>query len=99
MAINLETDDLIPVGQLLKQRLGTRKSPATVWRHRLKGINGARLECVLCGGCWMTTVGAFAEWVRQQTANCQSAPLGNDAPAERTAATTKKLAAAGLLLS
>ncbi|MFM9966028.1 MAG: DUF1580 domain-containing protein [Planctomycetaceae bacterium] len=97
MAINLETDDLIPVGQLLKQRLGKRISPATLWRWRLKGINGARLECVLCGGCWMTTAKSFADWVRAQTANCQPAPLDTDAPAERSAATTKKLAAAGLL--
>ena len=97
MSINLETDDLIPVSRLIQQRLGKRISPATLWRWRLKGINGARLECVLCGGCWMTTAKSFAEWVRAQTANCQPAPLDTDAPTERSAATTKKLAAAGLL--
>ena len=97
MAINLETDDLIPVGQLLKQRLGKRISPATLWRWRLKGINGARLECVLCGGCWMTTAAAFAEFVRSQTANCQPAPMDDAAPTERSEVTKRKLAAAGLL--
>lgn len=95
--INLETDDLIPVGVIAQQRLGKRPSPATQWRWHLKGVNGAKLEVVKSGGCWMTTRAAFAEFLRQQTANCQAAPLGTDAPAERSAATTKKLAAAGLL--
>ena len=45
----------------------------------------------------MTTTAAFAAFIRTQTANCSSAPMHDDAaPAERSAATTKKLAAAGL---
>lgn len=97
MSINLETDELIPVGQLIKQRLGKRISPATLWRWRLRGINGARLECVLCGGSWMTTAKSFAEWVHAQTANCQPAPMDSDALTERNEATKQKLKAAGLL--
>ena len=95
--INLDTDDLIPVGQLAEQRLGKRPSPATLWRWKLKGVNGAKLAVVKSGGCWMTTRAAFAEFLRQQTANCSPSASANDAPAERSPATQKKLAAAGLL--
>ncbi|MCX7421343.1 MAG: DUF1580 domain-containing protein [Planctomycetia bacterium] len=97
MSINIETDELIPLGILATQRLGKRPSPATLWRWRLHGVNGARLAVVKSGGCWMTTAAAFAEFLRAQTANCSPAPLADDAPAERSAATQKKLAAAGLL--
>lgn len=97
MAINVECDTLIPIGLLARERLGKRISPATLWRWRLHGVAGAKLESVKCSGCWMTTRAAFAEFVRQQTANCSPAPIGTNAPAERSAATAKKLAKAGLL--
>ena len=45
----------------------------------------------------MTTAAAFAEFLRAQTANSSPAPLASDAPTERSAATAKKLAAAGLV--
>lgn len=95
--INLETDELFPVGVIAQQRLGKRPSPTTQWRWHLKGVNGAKLAVVKSGGCWMTTRAAFAEFLRAQTANCQPQPLDSDALAERSAATKKKLAAAGLL--
>ncbi len=95
--IDLEVDDLRPINDFVKARFGKRNSPATNWRWRLNGVNGAKLECVRFGGCWCTTAGAFADFIRAQTANCQPAPLDSDAPTERSAATTKKLAAAGLL--
>lgn len=95
-SINVENDELIPVGTLLRRKLGRRIPPATQNRWRLHGVAGAKLECVRCG-CWMTTEAAFAEFVRAQTANCTPAPMHDDAPTERSAATTKKLAAAGLL--
>ncbi len=95
--INPEVDDLRPVNDFVLARFGKRISPATAWRWRLRGVNGAKLEVVKFGGCWCTTAAAFALFVRQQTANCQPAPIGSDAPAERSAATTKKLRAAGLL--
>ena len=44
--INIETDDLVPLGILAAQRLGKRRSPATLWRWRLHGVNGARLAVV-----------------------------------------------------
>jgi len=95
-AINPETDELIPVGTLLRKKLGRRIPPATHTRWRIHGVAGAKLECVRCG-CWMTTEAAFAEFVRAQTANCSPAPIEPAAPAERSEATRKKLAAAGLL--
>lgn len=97
MAINLETDELSPVAVIAKQMLGKRPAPSTSCRWHIKGVNGAKLEVVKSGPCWMTTRAAFVEFLRAQTANCQPAPLDSDAPAERPAATIKKLAAAGLL--
>ena len=97
MAINVEYDKLFPVGTLLKQRLEKRPSPATIWRWRLKGVNGVKLECVLVGGIWYSTAAAFAEFVSAQTRNSQPAPLESDAPTERTESKKRKLAAAGLL--
>ena len=96
-AINLETDDLRPVNDFVRARFGKRVSPATLWRWHAKGVNSVRLEVVKFGGCWMTTAAAFAEFVRRQTENCSPAPMDSDAPAERSDAKLKKLAAAGLL--
>ena len=96
-AINIETDELVPLGELARQRLGKRPSPATLWRWRLHGVNGAKLAVVKSGGCWMTTVAAFADFIRAQTANCTPVPLDSDAPTERSAATKAKLSAAGLI--
>ena len=95
--IDPEVDDLRPINDIVKARFGNRNSPATNWRWRLKGVNGAKLSCVRFGGCWCTTAAAFADFIRAQTANCQPATLDTEAPTERSAATTKKLAAAGLL--
>ena len=95
--IDFATDNLAPVADVIRERLGRRVGPATLWRWRLRGINGAKLECVRCGARWMTTPAAFGEFLRLQTANSQPQTLDSDAPTERSAATTKKLRAAGLL--
>lgn len=96
--INPEVDDLRPVNDIVQARTGKRNNPSTTWRWRLKGVNGAKLPMVRVSGVWCTTAAAFAEFIRAQTANCSPAPMHADAaPAERSAATTKKLAAAGLL--
>lgn len=95
--IDADHDDLRPVNEIVKARLGKRVSPATLWRWIRKGTRGARLEVVYVAGCWCTTEGAFGEFLRQQTANA----LGDDAPPEspapRTAEKTAKLRRAGLL--
>jgi hypothetical protein len=96
--IDPEVDDLRPVNTIAQQILGKRIPPATSWRWIRKGVNGGvKLPVVKSGGCWMTTRAAFAEFLLAQTANCQPALLDTDAPAERSAETAKKLAAAGLL--
>lgn len=69
MAIDPESDFLAPVLEVIRQRLGKSVSPATSWRWRQIGINGAKLECVRSGGRWMSTPAAFGEFLRNQTAN------------------------------
>ena len=91
--IDLETDELLPVNAICKARIGRRVSPTTLWRWRLKGVNGAKLECVRVGAQWCTTQAAFSRFLRDQQA-VQSQP---EAPSERDEATTRRLQAAGLL--
>jgi len=69
--IDLETDHLLPVNQLVKERLGRRLSPATLWRWTHKGINVGgqriRLEAYRVSGVWCTTPAALAAFIRVQT--------------------------------
>jgi hypothetical protein len=96
--IDLETDDLIPIGQIVRDRLGRRLSPATIWRWRLKGVKAGnqtiRLEAVRVAGIWHTTAAAFAEFIRAQT---EAATPTDDPPSERSDATKRQLEKAGLL--
>jgi hypothetical protein len=97
---NLASDELRPVNEIIKARLGKRISPATLWRWRLKGVNGVRLECLRLGGCWVTSDAAFSEFLRTQTANALAACTGgavDDAPPERPPEKVRRLKAAGLL--
>jgi len=70
--IDLEIDTLIPIGELVKQRLGKRLSDGTKWRWRLKGVKAGgrfiKLECVKVGGVWHTTSEAFIRFIEAQTA-------------------------------
>src|SRR4030095_8336396 len=94
------SEALRPVNEIIKARLGKRISPATLWRWRLKGVNGVRLECLRVGGCWVTTDAAFAEFLRAQTENALAACTGSvdaDKPAERSPEKVRRLRAAGLL--
>jgi hypothetical protein len=93
-------DQLRPLPEVIKSRLGRRISPATLWRWRLKGVNGVKLECLRVGGCWFTTDAAFTEFLRAQTANALAACTGSaaaDVPAERSPEKVRRLKAAGLL--
>lgn len=98
--IDVEHDDIRPVYEIATARLGKRPSPAVVWRWRVRGAHGARLECVQVSGCWCTTAAAFAQFIRQQTANaiaaCRAAGV-ESAPSPRDDRTTRKLQSAGLL--
>ena len=92
--IDLETDDLRPINELCKRRLGRKVSPATLWRWRLKGARGVKLECVYVTGVWCTTTTAFAAFIAGTTA--AASPI-DDEPRERPESTEAKLKAAGLL--
>jgi len=94
--IDLETDDLVPINELCRRRLGRKVSPATLWRWRLKGIKGCRLECVYVAGNWCSTTAAFAAFIRQTT-EAAATPAHDAQPAERSAATTRRLKTAGLI--
>jgi hypothetical protein len=71
--IQIDVDELRPVSLIARERTGRRPSYSTIWRWRVRGVNGARLECVRAGGVWYTTPAAFAEFLRQQTANASQA--------------------------
>ena len=95
---DLENDELRPVNEIIKARLGKRISPATLWRWRLKGVNGVRLECLRLGGCWVTSDAAFTSFLRAQTENVLAASAGPpEAPRERSPEKIRRLKAAGLL--
>lgn len=64
--IDLSADQLLPVNVIVKRRLNKRVSPATIWRWRLRGVNGATLECIKVGNHWCTTDAAFSEFLRAQ---------------------------------
>ena len=99
MTIDLETDELIPIGDLTKKRLGKRVSPATIWRWRLKGVKAGgitiKLEAVRVAGVWHTTTAAFAEFISVQTTAANAAHQME--PTSRSESTQRRLAKAGLV--
>lgn len=94
VTINLETDTPVPVANLTERRLGRRASPPTLWRWRTKGVRGVRLPMVLVFGQWCTTDAVLTEFLRATSEAGMSAP---EPPTERSAATERRLRAAGLL--
>lgn len=97
LRIDLEHDDLRPVAVIAKERTGKRPPPGTVWRWRLKGCRGEKLECYLVNGTWCTTKAAFADFIRRQTDAANAACTAEGVSSERDEATTRRLKAAGLL--
>jgi hypothetical protein len=98
--IDPETDDLRPVREIVRARLGKSISPATLWRWIRRGTGGARLEVIRIGGRWMSTDKAFAEFLRVQTANAlrdSSSPDPASAETGRTPQKTRQLQRAGLI--
>jgi len=97
--IDLEVDDLIPIGDLTKKRLGKRVSPSTIWRWRLKGVKAGgvtiKLEAVRVAGVWHTTKAAFAAFIAAQTTAANAAHQTK--PSERSESTERRLAKAGLV--
>lgn len=96
--IDLEHDELRPVGEICERKTGRRPSPQCVWRWRIKGCRGVKLECVLLQGVWQTTEAAFAAFIRGQTqAAVDACTAADQEPVERDAAKTRRLKAAGLI--
>jgi len=98
--INPELDELRPVAEITKARTGRRPSPQTIWRWRIKGCHGVRLEAVLFGGTWCTTPTAFAAFIRGQTEAAMRrsrASVPASPSPEREPATERQLRKAGLL--
>jgi len=98
--IDLESDRLYPVNDLIQERLGKRISPATLWSWRLKGIKAGdrrvRLECVRLAGTWCTTPKALAVFIWAQSVDPSAIDDPSESP-ERSERTSQRLAAAGLL--
>ncbi len=95
--INVDADKLLPV-KLALSRLPRRPSPATLWRWRVKGVNGVKLECVRSGGQWLTSAGAVSAFLKAQTAACSAPPPDSAGTPKRTLATTRRLIESGLVV-
>ena len=96
--IDLEHDELRPVADICYRKTGKRPAPQCVWRWRVKGCRGVRLECYLIQGIWQTTEAAFAAFIRGQTqAAIDSCEAEGHATGERTSATQRRLQSAGLI--
>lgn len=97
--IDVENDELIPVLDLVQQRLGRRLAPSTTWRWITKGVQvrgtAVKLQAVRVGGTWCTSRPAFADFLRRQT----SAALhpAEQASEERPESVRRRLRDAGLL--
>lgn len=95
--IDLGHDELLPVSEICQRRTGKRASPQKVWRWRLKGCRGVKLEAVLLSGTWHTTSKAFAAFIHGQTQAANKACAVETESCERDAATERRLQDAGLL--
>ena len=92
--IDLDTDTLVPIATLVERRLKRRISPPTLWRWRMKGVRGVRLEAIYVAGVWHSTEEALTTFLRDSTA---AAMPPADLPTERDAAKSRRLQEAGLI--
>lgn len=77
-----------------------KPSPATLWRWRVKGVNGVRLSCIRVGRSWLTTKAALLDFLEKQTqAHTTETPPKSSTTggAERSEALTRRLREAGCL--
>ncbi len=69
--IDVRTDDLLTFSQLsrrLPRRRGDRPANvSTIHRWRYPGLHDVQLEAVRVGGCWCTTMEAYARFVAEST--------------------------------
>ncbi|MEX0784683.1 MAG: DUF1580 domain-containing protein [Dehalococcoidia bacterium] len=93
--IDLDTAEIRPVAQLAADLTGRRPSPATIWRWCRRGTRRAgRLPAVVAFGTWHTTAEAYRAWIQRGS---EPTPPQDDAAAERSPATERRLRKAGLL--
>ena len=96
--IDLEHDEIRPVADICERKTGRRPAPQCVWRWRIKGCRGVRLECVLLQGIWQTTEAAFAAFIRGQTQTAvDSCTAAGHESESRTPAKESRLKSAGLI--
>lgn len=92
-----ERDPLLPLHVALAF-LPRRPSPPTLWRWRVRGVNGVKLRCVRCGHQWMTRRSFVEEFLRAQTAASDKRRVAlKDAPTARSAEKACDLREAGLM--
>lgn len=65
MAIDIKTEQVISMGQASAMLPG-RPSLCTLWRWRLRGVRGRKLECVVIGGTPYTSVEALERFAQHQ---------------------------------
>ena len=97
LLIDLEKDKLEKVAQIYFRLTGKRLNPQKLWRWRLKGCRGVKLEAVLLEGVWHTTAKAFAAFVRGQTEAANDACHADVRSTDRDSVTERRLRKAGLL--
>ena len=94
MSTTLPHDELLhPISTVVERLTGRRPSPATVWRWLRKGVRGAKLNAVLCGGKWLCTEQDFRLFLQEQT----DAALAASTTAARVPDVDEALKAQGLL--
>ncbi len=97
MDINLQSDILLTLSDACR-RFPHRPSPATLWRWRVKGVHGVRLECVRVGSRWCTTQQAVERFLMHQTEAVMARHCQEPEPSpDRDPAQERRLRQAGLL--
>jgi len=97
MAIDISTEDIVTLSAAAKSLPG-RPSVATVWRWRVRGVRGIKLETILIGGTRHTSKQALQRFADRLTA-LDGEPVSIRTPHRREAEIARAerdLAAAGI---
>jgi hypothetical protein len=95
VAIDISTERVVSMGQASAVLPG-HPSLCTLWRWRLKGVRGRKLETVVIGGRPYTSVEALARFARQE-GGAEAAPIRTPASREKAISRAEReLADAGI---
>ena len=97
LLIDLEKDKLEKVAEIYFRLTGKHLNPQKLWRWRVNGCRGVKLEAVLFEGVWHTTSKAFAAFIRRQTRAANKTVQPKSDSYSRDAMAERRLKAAGLL--